>query len=291
MTAEDRTAQLRRADVRRRFDRAAAGFENADFVHRTMREGLLARLEPMQLDARIVVDAGAGIGAAGDALARRFRGARVIAVDLSLAMLRRLRLGGGWFSARPAVQADACRLPLADGTVDVIFANLLLPWIDDPEQFFREAARVLRKEGLLVFSTLGPDSLLALRRAWQRANGDEGGHVHRFLDMHVIGDAAVRSGLRDPVLDVDRLTVTYASAADLFRDLSAAGARNCLAGRRAALTGRRRFEAMRSALEASACAAPIAVGLELVFGHCWGSGSAAAGGEIRVDATRIPRRR
>ena len=75
--------------------------------------------------------------------------------------LRRLRLGGGWFSARPAVQADACRLPLADGTVDVIFANLLLPWIDDPEQFFREAARVLRKEGLLVFSTLGPDSLLA----------------------------------------------------------------------------------------------------------------------------------
>lgn len=291
MTADDRTARLRRRDVRRRFDHAAAGFENADFVHATAREGLLARLEPMQVDARVVVDAGAGIGAASSALARRFRGARIIAVDLSLEMLRRLRRRGGWLSAPPAVQSDACRLPFADGSVDIVFANLLLPWIDDPAEFFREAARVLRAEGLLLFSSLGPDSLLTLRRAWQKADGGGDGHVHRFLDMHDLGDAAIRSGLRDPVLDVDRLTVTYASANDLIRDLSAAGARNCLAGRRATLTGRRRFEAMRAALEVSASSAPIAIGLELVYGHCWGSGAAAARGEIRVDAADIPRRR
>ena len=290
MTADDQTLSLRRRDVRRRFDRAAAGFEGAEFVHGTAREGLLARLEPMQVDARVILDTGAGIGGASAALARRFGGARVIAVDLSIAMLRRLRRDAAWFSAPPAVQADACRLPFAEATADIIFANLLLPWIDDPAQFFREAARVLRKEGLLVFSTLGPDSLLSLRRAWQQADAGEGGHVHRFLDMHDIGDAAVRSGLRDPVLDVDRLTVTYASAADLFRDLTAVGARNCLAARRATLTGRRRFEAMRSALEASAAAAPIAVGLELVYGHCWGAGAAADRGEFRVDAGHIPRR-
>ena len=290
MTADDTKFLLRRRDLCRRFDRAADDFEKADFVHSTAREGLLTRLEPMHVHAKVVVDAGSGPGGAGQALSRRFPDARVIAVDLSLAMLRRLRAKRGWFSAPPAVQADACRLPFADQTVDVVFANLLLPWIDEPSQFFREAARVLRKEGLLAFSALGPDSLLALRQAWQAADGDAAGHVHHFPDMHDFGDAALRGGLRDPVLDVDRLTVTYSGAAALFRDLTIVAARNSLAARRATLTGRRRFEAMRSSLEAPAGPESIAVGLELVYGHCWGAGAVAGGGEIRVDAARISRR-
>ena len=89
---------------------------------------------------------------------------------------------------------------------------------------------------------------------------------------------------------VDRLTVTYSDAADLFRDLTLLAARNSLAARRATLTGRRRFEAMRASLEAPGGPESIAVGLELVYGHCWGAGAAAGGGEIRVDAARIPRR-
>lgn len=280
--------RLRSADLRRRFDRAAASFDAADFVHRTVCDGLLARLEPMQVEARLVIDLGSATGAALPTLAARFRGSRVVAVDQSAAMLGRLQRRRRRFRPFPAVRADACRLPFADRSVDVIFANLLLPWIDDPARFFGEAARVLRDGGLLAFSTLGPDSLLGLRRAWQAV--DAGPHVHRFLDMHDIGDAAVRSGLRDPVLDVDRLTVTYGSPADLFRDLTAAGARNSLEGRRRSLTGTRPFAAMTSALEAARSGGLIGIDLELVFGHCWGAGRVASGGEFRVDADRIPRR-
>ena len=279
---------LRTADLRRRFDRAARSFDTADVVHRSVRDRLLTRLEPIQVDASLVLDAGSATGAALPALATRFRGARVIAVDQSTAMLRRLPGRRRWFRPVAAVCADACRLPFADRSVDVIFANLLLPWIDDPARFFGEAARVLRSGGLLAFSTLGPDSLLGLRRAWQAA--DAGLHVHRFLDMHDIGDAAVRSGLRDPVLDVDRLTVTYRSPADLFRDLSATGARNSLAGRRRSLTGTRSFAAMTAALDAARTDGLIGIDLELVFGHCWGGGRIAGSGEFRVDADRIPRR-
>lgn len=288
MNRTDDPMRLRATDLRRRFDRAAAGFDGADFVHRSVGEGLLARLEPMQVDARLALDVGSASGAAVAALAARFPRAQVVGVDLSIAMLRRLR-GRRRFRAPAAVQADACRLPFADQSVDVIFANLLLPWIDDPARFFAEAARVLRAGGLLAFSTLGPDSLLALRRAWQVA--DAGPHVHRFLDMHDVGDAAVRSGLRDPVLDVDRLTVTYRRPADLFGDLSAVGARNSLAGRRRSLTGTGRFAAMTAALEAARAGGPISVDLELVYGHCWGAGRTAARGEFRVDADRIPRRK
>ena len=197
---------LRSVDVRRRFDRAAATFDSADFVHRVTRDGLLSRIEPMSVDARVVVDLGSATGSAIGSLKKRFRAARIIAVDLSAAMLQKALGRRSWFSRFAAVQADARSLPFADDSVDVVFSNLLLPWIDEPAAAFGEVARVLREDGLFAFSTLGPDSLLALRLAWQAS--DDGVHVNRFLDMHDIGDALVRSGLRDPVLDVDRLSVT-----------------------------------------------------------------------------------
>ena len=280
---------LRVDDVRRRFDRAAATFDSADFVHEVTREGLLARIEPMAVEARTVVDLGAATGSATTALRKRFRGARVIAVDLSAVMLEKARKKQSWFARSAAIQADAASIPLADNSVDVVFANLLLPWLNDPPHAFAEINRVLREEGLFTFSTLGPESLLALREAWRSVDNDE--HVNRFADMHNVGDALVRSGLRDPVLDVDRLSVTYENPRVLFRDLTSAGARNSLAGRRRALTGKQRFDAMTRALFPDEATAPLALDLEIVYGHCWAGAARPDGGEFGIDAGRIPVRR
>ena len=112
-----------------------------------------------------------------------------------------------------------------------------------------------------------------------------------FPDMHDLGDAAVRAGLRDPVLDVDRLSVTYQDADALFRDLTGCGARNCIADRGLSLTGKGRFAAMTTALEQQRRDGVIELDLELVYGHCWGSAARAPEGEYRIDPTRIGRRR
>jgi len=242
-------------DARRRFDEAADTFDAACFVHDTTREGLLGRLEPIALHAGLVVDLGSATGSAGRLLARRFPGARVVAVDWSRRMLRQARRKKGWFSRIGYVQADATALPFADHSVDVVFSNLLLPWLDRPAAVVAEVSRVLRGNGLFAFSTLGPDSLAGLRHA-------------PFADMHDVGDGLVRAGLRDPVLDVDRLTVSYESGESLQADLAAIGAAGC---------------------------APTTIGtteitLELVYGHCWGSGQTSAGGEILIDARQIQRR-
>ena len=258
-------------------------------MHRVTREGLLARVEPMAVDAATVVDLGSGTGSGIAALQKRFRGARVLAVDLSREMLHKARAKRSWFRRFAGVQADARSLPFADGSVDVVFANLLLPWIDHPLVAFAEVGRVLREDGLFAFSTLGPDSLLGLRRAWQVI--DDGPHVNRFIDMHDVGDALVRSGLRDPVLDVDRLSVTYDNAEALFRDLTATGARNSLLHRSKGLTGRQRFDTMTRALFGAGDGLPVALDLELVYGHCWGGAARHDDGTIGIDATRIPLRR
>ena len=280
---------LRTKDIRRRFDRSADLFDSADFVHSATRDGLLARLDPLLIDARTVLDLGAATGAANRMLEKRFKRSHVISIDLSHNMLKTARTKKPWLSKTSFVQAAAWHLPFKTESIDVIFANQLLPWIDNPATVFREIARVLRKGGLFTFATLGPDSLQEIHRAW--AAVDEGHHVNRFLDMHDLGDGLVNAGLRDPVLDVDRLAVSYDSSDALFRDLTTVGARNALQSRATGLTGKGVFRGMTQALSAAAVEGKITLNLELVFGHCWGAGPKKDPANYAINPTEIGLRR
>jgi malonyl-CoA O-methyltransferase len=288
MNAPNDTYAVSRRHLQRRFDRAASTFDGADFVHAHARDSLLQRLEPVVVNARTVLDLGCATGQASRALSKRYRGAQLVSVDLSREMLRANKRPR-WFAKHAFVQADANALPFADHSVDVVFCNLMLPCVGNPDGVFTEVARILSKGGVFAFATLGPDSLLELRRAWQQA--DEGEHTFRFADMHDVGDGLVRAGLADPVLDVDRLTVSYATAASLFADLTATGARNSLAGRNRGLCGKTRFKRMSQALEQQKTGDRFELGFELVYAHCWGRGEIAAADGYRIDAGNIGLRR
>ncbi|NQV85516.1 MAG: methyltransferase domain-containing protein [Woeseiaceae bacterium] len=278
---------LNQAHIRRRFERVANTFDDADFVHAATRAGLLARIEPLLLEAKLVVDLGSATGAASQLLQKRFRAARIISVDLSHQMLMKGREKKSWYSSTAFVQASADALPFPSECVDVIFSNLLLPWMSDHTKVFSEVARVLRKGGVFAFATLGPDSLQEIRRAWKQI--DSNPHVSSFIDMHDLGDGLVGAGLRDPVLDVDRLRVDYQNSDRLFADLTAVGARNALRQRANTLTGKQRYAAMVAAL--SGVDGKIGLDLELVYGHCWGSGPKMDPANYRIDASRIPLRK
>jgi malonyl-CoA O-methyltransferase len=280
---------LVKRDIRRRFDRAAPHFDSADFVHAVTREGLRQRLEPLLVEAHTILDLGSATGATGRMLRKRFRRAHIVSLDLSREMLEEARRRKSLLSKASFVLADAEHLPFADGVFDLVVANQLLPWLPEPGRVFGEVARVLRKGGVFAFATLGPDSFRELAQAWSGI--DAAAHVNRFADMHDIGDGLVRAGLADPVLDVDRLAVSYEDVGKLLSDLTRAGARNALAARPRGLVGRRRFAAMKAALATPGEEGQIALELELVYGHCWGSGARNAAGHVRIDANRIPLRR
>lgn len=267
----------------------ATGFDGADFVHRVAFDALLQRLMPMKLEPRDILDLGCATGSGSEPLKRRFRGSRVISMDASHAMLQCNARKRSLFARRSVVQGDAACIPLKDGSVDLVIANLLLPWIDNLPDTLGEISRVTRKEGVFAFATLGPDSLSEIRNAWLSV--DEEWHVNAFPDMHDLGDALVRAGLRDPVLDVDYLTVTYRDTAALYRDLKLAGARNCLSNRRKTLTGKQRFRAMEGLLASHMHDGVLSLRLELVYGHAFGGGPRLPQGEFRVDPVQISRRR
>jgi malonyl-CoA O-methyltransferase len=241
----------------------------------------------MQVDPGRVLDLGCGSGKRTRQLEKLYPRSRVVGMDISGAMLAKARSGGGWFRGRQNVRGSASDLPLADDSVDLVFANMLLPFLDDVPRCLAEVARVLRADGLFVFSTLGPESFAELRAAWQSVDSDAE-HVRAFPDMHVIGDAMIRSRLRDPVLDVDFLEIRYQDMHSLFRDLTATGVRNSLANRRRGLLGRQRLRRLEKAFIASDDGATLK--LELVYGHAWGAAAVSPSSEFRFDADRIGRR-
>jgi len=148
-----------------------------------------------------------------------------------------------------------------------VFSNLMLQWCQDPDAVFGECRRVLKPGGLLTFTTFGPDTLVELRRAWAAA--DSRTHVNRFIDMHDLGDALVRSGLAEPVMDVERFTLTYAEVRDLMRDLKDIGAHNANAGRPRGLTGKGTLARMTAAYEAFRKDGRLPATYEVVYGQAW----------------------
>jgi malonyl-CoA O-methyltransferase len=295
------------AAVRRSFDSAAVTYDAAAIIGAEIRTRLLERLDIVRLQPQVVLDLGAGTGHASKALKHRYRGAEVVALDLAPAMLIEANRRQSWLRRFHRVAADAHRLPLKDASVELVFSNLMLEWCHDPDAVFQEIRRVLKPGGLLTFATLGPDTLRELREAWRKV--DHYTHVHRFIDMHDLGDALLRAGLAEPVMDTERLTVTYPDLDALMRELTASGSSNVAAGRARGLTSKARMESLRRVVGATAQAgAPpisrgipsaallkshsLSVSVEVVYGHAWAGQlrrPQRAGGEIRIPVSSLKR--
>jgi malonyl-CoA O-methyltransferase len=272
--------------VRRAFERAAGTYDNAAVLQREVGQRMAERLGIVRLDPEAILDAGCGTGEALGELHARYPRARLVGLDLAYPMLQAARRRDltaradtrplvrrllGAFAAearRPAlVCADVCRLPIAARSVDLVWSNLTLQWIDELPLALAEFHRVLNVGGLFMFTTFGPDTLSELRRAFAAA--DASAHVNRFLDMHDVGDMLVHAGFADPVMDMEMITMTYADAGALMRDLKAIGAQNARADRRRGLTGRHKWQRMLAALEEFRRDGRLPASFEIIYGHAW----------------------
>ncbi len=275
--------------IRRAFGRAAATYTQNTALQRKVEDRLLERLEHVQRAPERVLDLGCGPGRASSLLRKRWKHAQVIALDLALPMLRRARTG--WRRPLLRVCADARALPLPDASIDVLFSNLCLQWIEDLPALFDEFRRVLRPGGYLAFSTFGPDTLHELRTAWAAA--DRAPHVSGFADIARIGDALMAAGFRDPVLDSEHFTLTYADAAELMRELKAIGATNADSRRVRGLTGKSHLRRALDAYESFRRDGKLPATYEVLSAHAWGPepGQPRRGGGVEIASFPIERLR
>ena len=265
-------AALDKRQMRRSFERAASTYDQAAVLQQEIGARALERLDLVKLDPVAIVDAGCGTGFAAPSLRQRFPRALLIELDIAPAMLHAARsrrprwkkwLGG---TREVFVCGDNEQLPIRSGAVDMVWSNLAFQWAHDLPTVFAECQRILRPGGLLTFTTCGPDTLQELRTA---SAGDGRIHVHRFIDMHDVGDMMVGAGFADPVMDMEYLTLTYTDVRTLMRELKAMGAHNVAAGRNHALTGKRALEDIEQRYESFRRDARLPATFEVVYGHAW----------------------
>lgn len=285
---------LEKSRIRASFDNAAEHYDDVAVLQREVGERILDRLELIRIQPQTILDIGAGTGVLSQALGKRYKKARIISLDLAPRMLITARKRNNWLQTRFGKQGficgDAESLPIADNSVDMIISSLTLQWCGELEQAFAEFRRVLKPEGLLMFSTFGPDTLKELRNSWHAADGSTNNnnnvHVNDFIDMHDVGDALLRAKLADPVMDVENFTLTYPDAYQLMRELKTLGAHNVATQRRHSLTGKKRLQNMLAAYENFRVNDALPATYEVVYGHAWAPDQKSSDVLIPVDSLR-----
>lgn len=254
-----------------------------DFIYREIASRMLERLQLVRLDPKHALDAGCGRGADLHALQTHYPKAQIIGIDASHKLLQ-LRAQTAvtkslqqkfsfWLSSMKKnvntnlINGDFFRLPLADQSVDLVWSNLALHWHPEPDQVFKEWRRVLNVDGLLMFSCFGPDSLKEIRQAFEGA--DQSPHTLPFVDMHDFGDMLINAGFATPVMDMEIITLTYATVEQLLTEVRSLGG-NPLQTRRKGLMGKMGWQRMSGKLEQSRTEdGRIPLTLEVIYGHAF----------------------
>lgn len=225
------------------------------------------RLDWIKLDVREVVQWQAWLGGGDAALRRRYpQAAQVWAEDVALSRAG-AQLKPPWWQPW---RASAARLSAPDalppGQAQLLWANLGLHGASALGPLFARWHAALAVDGFLLFSCLGPDSFIELRQLYQREGW--GAVTPQWVDLHDLGDLLVETGFAEPVMDMERLTLTWPDADALWRDLAALGG-NLHAARFAGWRTPRWRARWRSAAEASLRRddGRLALTLEFVCGH------------------------
>ncbi len=263
----NQTQTFNQAHVRRAFDRAADSYEKFAVLQNEVCKRLLEKLEIVKIKPELILDAGAGTGAAIPALFNRYKKAQLVALDLSENMLSKSSRHGSFFRSPHLVCADIEHLPFADNVFDLVLSSLSLQWCNDLNAALLEAKRVLKPGGLFVFTTFGPDTLKELRHSWSEV--DESNHVNQFIDMHDIGDALLHDGFAEPVMEAEMLTVTYNSVDEVMRDLKAIGANVTAGTSQKGLGGKSILQTVRQSYEQFRQDDLLPATYEIIYGHAW----------------------
>ena len=157
------------------------------------------------------------------------------------------------------------------GSVQMLWSNMGLHMEADPRALIERWHRTLASDGFLMFSCLGPDTLLQLRSLYQAMHWPT--PAHAFTDMHDWGDMLVKAGFAEPVMDMERITLTYSTPQAMLADLRGLG-RNLHPARFAGLRTRAWRDRLEAAMTAQLAAGQgqtgqLALGFEVIYGHAF----------------------
>jgi malonyl-CoA O-methyltransferase len=265
--------EIDKKQVRRAFSRAATQYDASAVLQREVCIRMLEKLDYIKLKPTRLLDVGSGTGWGTRQLGERYPKADITSLDIAIGMLQVSRGTSNWWkklfntSRENYLCADVESLPIASNSVEMVWSNLALQWCNDLPETFVELNRILKTEGLLMFSTFGVDTLHELRIAFDGVDGYN--HVNRFADMHDIGDMLVAAGFADPVMEMEKLTLTYDDVRAVMQDLKSIGANNATAGRATGMMGKAAWQRITQNYEKLRRDGKLPATFEIIYGHAW----------------------
>lgn len=197
-------------------------------------------------------------------LERRYPQARCVATNALAAdaeLAKKAIAKSWWQPARWSAKPTRFAMP-ADGAAEMLWANMALHMVADPQNLMAQWHRALAVDGFLMFSCLGPDTLQELRGLYQAMGWPA--PAHDFTDMHDWGDMLGASGFAEPVMDMERITLTFETPQRLLQELRGLG-RNLHPQRFPALRARQWHAQLQQAL----ASAPLQLTFEVIYGHAF----------------------
>lgn len=198
------------------FNQTALQLSKLNQLSEQLAKRVMSRLDYIKLQPQIIVDCGSGMGSDYNLLGSKFPQAQIIQLDIALVLLKQNLLPTNFLTQRFKRQpllvcADVNSIPFAVNSIDFYYANLLLPWLNNPSDFIKEMQRSLKIGGAFCIAGLGVDSFKELKQL--------GIYVNKFPDMHDIGDMLLSHGFDDPVVDCEIINLEYVRFSDLVSDI------------------------------------------------------------------------
>lgn len=269
--------------------RRLARAEQPPWLHAEVARRMAERLPLIKLQPARALDVTPVLGASAELLRQAYPKAELLWHEADPSLLERAaqdRAPGWWQKLRGAGSGRVDTLP-ARPEVELLWSNMALHAATDLPGLLAQWQASIAVGGFVMFSCLGPDSFVELRPLFARAGW--GRPAPDWWDMHDIGDLVLKAGFADPVMDQERLRLTWASPESLLADLRALGG-NLAPSRFAGLRGRAWQAALRQALEGlRGPDGRLGLTLELVFGHAFKAAprlTVAAETLVSVDAMR-----
>ncbi|SFV65775.1 Biotin synthesis protein BioC [hydrothermal vent metagenome] len=246
--------------VRLSFNKSATSYNQHGILQKEIANRLFENLQTIKLQPKKILDLGAGTGFLTHQLNNAYKNSQVIALDFAQESLK-INLKN---STNTAVCADVYHLPFTDNSIDIITSNLMLQWCSDYQKVFLECFRVLKPNGVFMFSTFGVDTLKELKKSWE--NVDNNPHINQFTDMHLLGDTLLQQGFFSPIIEMENIILTYDKVIDLIQDLKGIGA-NTVQQRKSGLITPNKFNKMQQNYEQFRVDNKLPATYEVIYAH------------------------
>lgn len=249
--------------IRKAFNTKASSYDDYSIVQKEVGRRMIERLELLKLEPLNILDLGSGTGYLAGLLQKKFQSSNVTCLDLAENMLLECKKKNPNLNL---VISDIERMPFKSASFDLIISSFTLHWCEEIEKIFFDIRKLLKNNGVFMFTTVGPNTLSELSDAYKYIDIEQ--HVNSFTDMHLYGDSLLKCGFEDPVMDSEEIVIEYENFTEVLNSLKKTGA-NTVIGQKPSYLTKKAYRDLSDMYPKNNDNERYPVTYEMIYGMSW----------------------